>query len=129
MGWAGPGPSRAQSRIVYRPGSAYRWDTAAELTTPDRRAGRAWQVPAGTAVTPLPSPKSAQATASGIGVGDRTPADAVPRSPVNGTRGPALRTTGEGKGSRPAAGRRAGARAFCPGPPRPPPWPAARPPP
>src|SRR5258708_21796478 len=109
MGWAGPGPSRAQSRIVYRPGSAYRWDTAAELTTPDRRAGRAWQVPAGTAVTPLPSPKSAQATASGIGGGDDTPAAAPTRSPADVPRGPRVRATGEGKGRLPAAGRPSGA--------------------
>jgi len=116
IGWLVPQPSRAQIRIVYRPGSAYRWDTAAELTTPDRRAGRAWQVPAGTAVTPLPSPKSAQATASGIGVDDDTWANAVTGSPVNVTGGPAIVTTVEDKGSCPAAGRRAATGLWCPGP-------------
>src|SRR5260370_35266143 len=105
MGWLVPQPSRAQIRIVYRPGSAYRWDTAAELTTPDRRAGRAWQVPAGTAVTPPPAPKAAPATASGIGAGHPPPADPAPRSPRAHTPRPA-----------PPARRRGDSRPPPPGP-------------
>jgi hypothetical protein len=100
-GWLVPQPSRAQIRMVCRPGSAYQWNTAAELTGPNRLTGRAWQVLAGTAVTPLPSPKSTQAAARGTGAEDDTWANAVTGSPVNVTGGPATAKTSEDTGRPP----------------------------